>query len=118
MSDTLREILAVHGLSESDLTRTVSKAHRQELTEKIVDWKTVGVALGFAKTELDIVDEQFENVEQKKTNIFIQWIVRHCDEATYLKLAQLLFDGGLKNLLENLCDIFLKKDTPTIPTGV
>ena len=111
MSDTLSQTLAVHGLSESNLTRTVSKAHRQEFIKKIVDWKVVGAALGFAEEELDIIDDGYENDEQKKTNLFIQWSVRHREEATYLKLAQLLFNGGLRDLLESLCAI-LKSDKP------
>ena len=116
MSTTLSEILAVHGLDENDLKRTLSKEHRQELTERIENWKALGAVLGFDQDELDFIDQEYENVQQKKTNLFVQWIVRHRGEATCLKLADQLFNGERMDLLKELCGI-LASDTSTNPSS-
>ena len=108
MSTSLSEILFTHGLDESILKRTLSKEDRQEFCERIKEWKTVGAALGFTQEELDIIDDQYENDEGKKNILFWKWIVKHRREATYLKLTQVLFDGGLTDLLEDLCAILMK----------
>ena len=113
-STALSEILAVHGLDEIDLRRTLSKEHRQKLTERTENWKAVGAVLGFDQDELDIIDQEYENVQQKKTNLFVQWIVQHRGEATYLKLAEQLFTGERMDLLKDLCGI-LASDTSTNP---
>ena len=115
-STALSEILAVHGLSENGLRRTLSKEHRQELTERIENWKAVGAVLGFDQDELDVIDQEYENVQQKTTNLFVQWIVRHRGEATCLKLAEQLFTGEKMDLLKDLCGI-LASDTSTNPSS-
>ena len=115
-STALSEVLAVHGLDENDLMRTLSKEHRQELTERIENWKAVGAVLGFDQDELDVIDQEYENVQQKKTNLFVQWIVRHRGEATILKLAEQLFTGEKMDLLKDLCGI-LASDTSTNPSS-
>ena len=117
MSTSLSEILVTHGLDESVLKRILSKEDRQELCSRIKEWKAVRVALGFTQEELDIIDDQYENDERKKNNLFWKWIVKHRREATYLKLAQVLFDGGLRDLLGELCAI-LTKATPINPIAV
>ena len=118
MSTDLGEILATRGLDRNSLMEILSKEDRQELCERIQNWKAVGVALGFTQEELNKIDNSFENDEGKKRNLFWKWIVRHRREATYLKLAQVLFDGGLRHPLGELCDVLLTKATPTNPISV
>ena len=117
MSTSLSEILATHGLHENALKRTVAKEDKLELAKRINDWKAVGVALGFTQEELDLYDDAFDTDELKKNNIIIQWTIKYRKEATYFKLAQVLFDGGIKDLLKDLCAI-LMKSTPTNPASV
>ena len=117
MSTTLSDILAVHGLDENDLRRTLSKEHRQELTERIENWKAVGAVLGFDQDELDVIDQEYENVQQKKTNLLVQWIVRHRGEAT-LKLAEQLFTGERMDLLKDLCSILASEKSTNPSSGV
>ena len=107
MSTDLDEILATHGLDKNSLMEILSKEDRQELCERIQDWKAVGVVLGFTQEEVKKIDNSFENVEGKKNNLFWKWIMKHRREATYLKLAQVLFEGGLRDLLEDLCAIIV-----------
>ena len=118
MSTALSEILAIHALDENDLRRTLSKEHREELTKRIENWKAVGAALGFDQDHLDLIDQanNLKDVQHKKTNLFVQWIVRHRDEATYLKLAKQLFTGERMDLLKDLCGI-LASDTSTNPSS-
>ena len=118
MSTSFEEILAIHRLSEGDLSQVCSKEHRNELTKRINDWKAVGDALGFAWEELDMIDGGFPNEEQKKTALLIQWSMRVGKEATYLNLAQLLFAGGLLELLQDLCVLLrAPRATPTTPAA-
>ena len=108
---TLDEIFANYNQSEENLTRLCSDEHRDELAKKIKDWKSVGPALRFNQRELNMIDNGYENDDQKKTTLLIQWSMRKGKGATYLNLAKLLFDGGLLDPLTELCCI-LARATP------
>ena len=117
MSTSFEEILAIHRLSEGDLSQVCSKEHRDEFTKRINDWKAVGAALGFTQEELDMIDGGYENDVQRKITLFIQWSMRDRKEATYLNLAKLLFAGGMLDLLQELCVLVPRPATPTPPAG-
>ena len=109
----LKDILAIYRLDERDLKQACSKEHKDEFTKKIKDWKVMGAALGFTQEELDMIsDGGYENDDQKKTTLLIQWSMRHGKEATYLKLAKQLFAGKQLDLLQLLCTI-ISKTTPS-----
>ena len=115
MATSLEEILAVHHLDRRYLNQICSKERRDELTKRIKDWKTVGVALGFTQDELDMIDSGYEKDSQKKTTLLIQWSMRERKRATYINLAKLLFAGGLLDPLKDLCSI-LTEAMPASPT--
>ena len=111
---SLKHILATYRLGERDIKQVCSKEHRDEFATRIVDWKAVGAALGFTQEELDMIDGEYENDDQKKTTLLFQWSIRFGKEATYLKLAKHLFAGDLLALLQQLCTIISKA---TLSTG-
>ena len=111
----LKDILDIHHLDERGLKQACPKEHRDELTKRIKDWKAVGAALGFTQEELDMIDDGYENDDQKKTTLLIQWSMRLGKEATYLNLAKQLFAAGQMDLLQQLCMV-ISKATP--PTGI
>ena len=111
---SLKHILATYRLDERDLKQTCSKEHRNEFATRIVDWKAVGAVLGFTREELDMIDGEHEDDDQKKSTLLFQWSIRFGKEATYLKLAKHLFAGDLLDLLQQLCTIISKA---TISTG-
>ena len=115
MATSLEEILAIHRLEESDLNRICSKEHREEFTKRIKQWKAVGAALGFTQEHLESIDNCFQSEEKKKTVLLFQWIMRDGKEATYLKLAKLLFAGELLDVLRELCLLLTTVATPTSP---
>ena len=118
MSTSFEEILAIHRLSEGDLSQVCSKEHRDELTKRINDWKAVGAALGFTQDYIESIDSNFQSDEQKMTILFFQWSMRDGKEATYLNLAKLLFAGGMLDLLQELCVLLTAPGgTPTTPAG-
>lgn len=104
-ASTLKEVLAVHGLSEQSLKRKLSRDYRKQFTNRVGEWKALGSVIGFTQEQITTIDDEYENEEQKKTTLFIQWTDRHGEEATYLKLAELLFAGELRDLLNDLCSI-------------
>ena len=108
---TLKEILVTNNLDEESLKQKLSDEHRQELAKKINDWKVVGSVIGFTQEKIKTIDDDPDaSEEQKKTALLIQWTERHGEEASYFKLAELLFDGEQRDLLKELCSIF---STPT-----
>ena len=113
-SYSLKDVLAIHRLDEGNLNQTCSQQHKDELTKRIKNWKAVGVALGFTQEHLESINNHFQSDEQKKTVLLFQWSTRDGNEATYLNLAKLLFDGGLLDLLQELCGL-LTKAQPTSP---
>ena len=115
MSTTLNEILTVHGLDENDLKLKLSAYRWKELTEGIENWKAVGVVIGFDHQEIDIIDKMFSDTGLERFCLYIEWMKRHKEDATYLKLAEQLFTGERMDLLKDLCGI-LASDTSTNPS--
>ena len=111
---SLKDILVIYRLDERDLKQTCSKEHKDEFIKRIKDWKAVGAVLGFTQEELDMIDGGYENDDQKKTTLLIQWSMRFGKEATYLKLAKQLFAGKQLDLLQQLCTVINKA---TLSTG-
>ena len=110
---SLKHILAAYRLNERDLKQTCSKEHRDEFATRILDWKAVGAVLGFTQEELDMIDGEHEDDDQKKSTLLFQWSIRFGKEATYLKLAKHLFAEALLDLLQQLCTILSKATTST-----
>ena len=110
---SLKHIFATYRLDERDLKQACSKERRDEFATRIVDCKAVGAALGFTQEELDMIDGEYENDDQKKTALLFQWRIRFGKEATYLKLAKHLFAVDLLDLLQQLCTIISKATTST-----
>ena len=104
-ANTLKEILVTHSLDEESLKRKLSDEHRQELAKSVNDWKVVGSVIGFTQEQIKTIDDECASEEQKKTALFSQWTERYGEEATYFKLAELLFDGEQRDLLKELCSI-------------
>ena len=120
MATNLKEILATHGLTETDLGQICSREHRDELAGTITNWKEVGIALEFTQEDLNVIDGGIQSEEQKKTALLFQWSMRDKKEATYLRLAEFLFDRRLLSLLDELCRIInFNKPTPmaSLSTG-
>ena len=116
MSTTLSEILAVHSLDENDLKLKLSADHWKELTEGIENWKAVGVVIGFDRVDVDIIDKMFSDTGLERFCLYVEWMKRHKEDATYLKLAEQLFTGERMDLLKDLCGI-LASDTSTNPSS-
>ena len=108
----LKDIFAIYRLDERDLKQACSKEHKDEFIKRIKDWKAVGAVLGFTQEELDMIEGGYENDDQKKTTLLIQWSMRFGKEATYLKLAKQLFTGKQLDLLQQLCTV-ISKATPS-----
>ena len=103
--NTLKEILVTHNLDEESLKRKLSDEHRKELARRVNDWKAVGSVVGFTQEQIKTIDDEYASEEQKKTALFVQWTERHGEEASYFKLAEMLFVGELRDLLNVMCSI-------------
>ena len=112
----LCEILSAHSLTEEDLKRKLSKGDSEKLSKKILDWNSAGAALGLSEEAIHFIDDEYECIVEKSVAVIRRWRDRNKDRATYLKLAELLVAGGLRDLAGELCSI-ISLATPHSSSG-
>ena len=100
---SLEEILSRHGLKEKDLERECPRGIRNDIAEKLDDWKMVGCYLDFSLEKLRNIQHENESQDLCKVALLDTWNKREGKEATYLKLVRVLYRRNRRDLVESLC---------------
>ena len=100
---TLDEILDHCGIEKRDLVRQCPRDVRIKLAVKLVDWKVFGAFLGFPREKLASIDAENRTEDQRKIALLDSWHERESEDATSLKLAELLYERNRRDLVSYLC---------------
>ena len=77
-----------------------------KIAEKVIDWKLLGYVLGLPREKITTIDHESKTEDQRKVAMFDEWKSYNGSEATYLKLAEALYDRHRVDIVEILCDLF------------
>ena len=105
----LEEVLFRHGLEKKDLARRYSSRARPKIADLLDDWKMVGLSLGFSWQKLSDIEVENHKVERRRVALLDAWEQREGQGATYLKLAEALYNRKRTDLVERLC-VIMKTD--------
>ena len=105
VGSTLDDIYSKHELRLNDMTSRCSYPVRVRMATLLVDWKLIGHYLGFSQLKLHTiqVDPDYESEEQRRLALLETWAEEEGKKATYLKLAEVLYEYGRRDLVEHLC---------------
>ena len=100
---SLEEILSRHGLKEADLDKECPRVIRNEIADKLDDWKMIGCYLDFTLEKLRNIQHENESQDLCKLAVLDTWSKREGKAATYLKLVRVLYCRNRCDLVEFLC---------------
>lgn len=102
---SLEDILSKHDLRLSDMTSRCLYPVRLRVAALLVDWKLIGHHLGFSQLKLHAiqVDPDYDSEEQRRLALLEVWAEGEGKKATYLRLAEVLYRHGRRDLVEHLC---------------
>ena len=104
---TLNDILLEHKLDRSHLHKECSPDILLTIVEKVSEWNLFGRYLGIPKQDLSTIGRQYNTEAQKRVATFNIWHEREGAKATYLRLADALYQYGRRDLIAFLCLIYI-----------
>ena len=100
---TLNDILLHHNLEREHLHKECPPDVRLMIAKEVSEWTLVGRYLGISKQDLTAIGRQYDTEAQRKVAMFDTWHEREGSNATYLRLADALYQNGRKDLIDLLC---------------
>ena len=102
---TLNDILFEHKLDRSELDEECSPDILLTIAEKVSEWNLFGRYLGIPKQALSTIGRQYDTDAQKTVATFNVWHESERAKATYLRIADALYQYGRRDLITLLCFI-------------
>ena len=103
MERGLEYILSKHELQLSDMKSRCSYSVRVRIAAQLVDWRMIGHYLNFTQVKIHTIQVDNESEEQRRLALLDAWVEMEGERATYLKLAEALYEHGRRDLVEQLC---------------
>ena len=75
---------------------------------RFLDWRGVAPYLGLTESEVDGVDSDGRDEQDKRLKTLQKWKRRLCFRATYKSLIQALLDSGRADHAEEVCRLLQK----------
>jgi hypothetical protein len=109
---TLNDILLEHKLDRNQLHKECSPEILLMIAERVSEWNLFGRYLGISKQDLSAIGRQYDTLAQKRMATFSTWHEREGTKATYLRLADALYQNGRKDLIDLLCNtVIIHRET-------
>ena len=115
---TLNDILLHHNLEREHLHKECPPDIRLMIAKEVSEWTLVGCYLGISKQDLTAIGRQYDTEAQRKVAMFDTWYERERSNATFLRLADALYQYGRKDLIDLLCLVVTFNKTTTDNTAV
>lgn len=110
---SLAEIVGHYGLEKRDLELECPREIRIKVAVKLIDWKVFGAFLGFPSEKLASIDAENRTEDQRKIALLDSWHERENEDATCLKLAEVLYDRNSRDLVSQLCELTKLHSVPS-----
>ena len=118
---SLEDILSYHGFQRDGiLCQKCPNEIRIEIALKLENWRLMGrKGFRFESHEVSSIDEdpRYKSVQDQKIALLDAWNHKHGKDASYFKLAQDLFNGGRKDLVDYLFSKLIPKDATDTPSS-
>ena len=116
VSPVLNDILSQYDLKIEHLQKECPHKIQLQISKKLKDWKMLGCSLKLSEQDLTAISRENCTILQQKVAMLDTWHKREGSNATYLKLAKVLYQHGRRDLVELLCHVLKPTSTPGVNT--
>ena len=113
---SFEQFILTNGVKRSHLNQECPRVVAIKIADKVIDWKMLGNVLGLPREKISAIERENQTEDQRKVAVFDEWKSSKGSEATYLELAEAMYDRHRRDLVEMLCYLFKKHETT--PTEV
>ena len=100
---TLEELLKEVGVHSEKLDDSISDDHLREIAIFLTSWRTVATYLGLSDIDMNDVEREGANEQEKRLKVLQKWKGKFGFTATYKKLVVVLLSLGMADVAEKVC---------------
>ena len=102
---TLEELLGKVSVLPEKLNDSISHDHLRAIPSFLTSWRTVVTYLGLSKNDLDDVEQEGKDEQEKRIKALQKWKGKFGFKATYRKLVEVLLSLAMADVAENVCHL-------------
>ena len=100
---TLEELLGQVGVHPEKLNNSISDDHLREIALFLPSWRTVATHLGFNEMDVDFIEHEGKDEQEKKLKALQMWRSKYTFKATYRRLVGVLLSLAMADVAEKIC---------------
>ena len=102
------EVLADKGLDKGILECPCTPEHRNVIALQITSWETLAPFIGLSSSDEEEIEEDNKSTKSKRIALLRKWSEKLGKRATYLHLMKGFAKIERRDLIEQLCDVFIE----------
>lgn len=102
---TLDELLKETEICAEKLNQSTSDEHLRAIAIFLTSWRTVAAFLGLSENDLDAVERQWNDEQDRRLNVLQKWKGKFGFKATYKKLVEVLLSLAKADIAERICHL-------------
>ena len=102
---TLEELLGKVSVHPEKLNDSISHDHLREISIFLTSWCKVATYLGLSENDLDDVEQEGKDEQEKRIKALQKWKGKFGFKATYSKLVEVLLSLAMADVAENVCHL-------------
>ena len=85
------------------LDEVISDDHFHEIARFLTTWRAVAPCLKLAEIDLDAIERECKDEQEKKVKALLKWKGKFAFKATYRKLVEVLLSLAMADVAEKIC---------------
>ena len=102
---TLDELLKETKICHEKLNQSTSNERLCDIALILTSWRTIAQYLGLSKTDVDAVEQDGKNEQDKRLIALQRWKGKFGFKATYKKLLEVLLLLSMADVAEKICHL-------------
>ena len=100
---TLDELLKATEIHPEELDKCISDYHLREIALFLTSWCKVVTYLGLSESDLDAIEREGKNEQDKRLKALQKWKGKFAFKATYRMLVEVLLSLAKADVAEKIC---------------
>ena len=109
---TLEDLLEEVGIHPEKLNASISDDHLRAIAIFLTSWRNVATYLELSENDLDDVEQEGKDEQDKRLKALQKWKGKWCFRATYKKLVEVLLQLAKADIAEKVCHLLKGKSKP------
>ena len=101
----MEELVKETAIHPEKLNESISDDHLCEIALFLTAWRKVATYLGLGESDLDDVEQEGKDEQEKRLKALQKWKGKFGFKATYRKLVEVLLSLAMANVAEKVCHL-------------